>query len=404
MRHSLFTLVFLYFFTAGYGQDPLIHYNRSSLHTIMISDLEQPHGQVIQDAFTSYPLPEKFNDHHIDLRTIPKLVDEDLSKKEYKQAQQEAITHFLHTNHIAKAMVSKWFNRSKTGGFNMGLVAQRGAYNASEIEIKIAGQSERGMAMVRDAGEELIQNTFVVVNNFKYTNKEEVAKKASGILSGLSTIASLAGASDVSLVADATNVGVGVMGKGYVIKTDAYLYKLVWNEGVATQFYSDYWTDDGNLDREKVAAFNNSQLFQLEYIGMETAWADLQSTAFTKKTDIELITIATKKAADAVIAKLQRSYEVFRTKTPLMSGDPIAAKIGLKEGLEKGDRYEVLEQIITEDGQTEYKRVGVIKVHKKHIWDNRYMAEEENPSDIKYTVFKGSKNKYYSGMLIRQIN
>jgi hypothetical protein len=123
-----------------------------------------------------------------------------------------------------------------------------------------------------------------------------------------------------------------------------------------------------------------------------------------KKNDDELIAIATKKASDAVIANLQRTYEVFRTKTPLLSGDPISAKIGLKEGLEKGDKYEVLEQIINDEGKTEYKRVGVIKVEKDMIWDNRFMAGEENPSEIEYTTFRGSKSKYYAGMLIRQIN
>ncbi|HET8803817.1 MAG TPA: hypothetical protein VFM72_04510 [Aequorivita sp.] len=433
MKKFVFTVAFLCLATTHYGQDSLAHYKRSSLYTFMVSELEAPpadavanaattslstnavapeivpgspeeRNQVIEEAFTGYPLPDKFNDHNLDLRSIPQTVSSSLSKKDYRATQEAAITQFLNTNNIAKALVAKWFNRSENGGFNMNLVAERGSYNASEIDIQIARESERGMALVRDAGEELIQNTFVVVNDFKYTDKEEVAKKASGILSGLSTVASLAGAGDVSLVADAANVGVGVMGKGYVIKTDAYLFKLVWNEEVAAKFYTDYWTSDKNLDTEKVTAFENSDLFQLEFVGMETAWADLQSTAFTKKTDNELITIATKKAADAVIAKLQRSYEVFRTKTPLMSGDPLAAKIGLKEGLEKGDKYEVLEQIINDDGSTEYKRVGVIKVDKKNIWDNRYMAEEENPSEIKYTIFKGSKNKYYSGMLIRQIN
>ncbi|MGB0896264.1 MAG: hypothetical protein ACPGRW_02995, partial [Flavobacteriaceae bacterium] len=140
--------------------------------------------------------------------------------------------------------------------------------------------------------------------------------------------------------------------------------------------------------------------------GTESAIADLQSSAFTKKSDTDLISTATVKSTNKAIAKLQRKYEVFRTKTPLLSGDPITAKIGLKEGLEKGDKFEVLEQVLTDEGKTEYKRVGVIKVDKSHIWDNRYKAadEQETSDDSEnYTIFKGGKN-YYSGMLIRQIN
>lgn len=382
----------------------LNNYKRSSLYTFMISDLQQEHSQTIHDAFINYPIPDKFNNHNGQLRSLPKLVDESLSKKEINELQKDSITQFLSNNAIAKIMVAKWFNRSENGGFNMDLIAARGSYSASDIDIKIAKQSERGLAMVADAGEELIKNTFVVVNNFKYTNKEEVAKKASGLLSAVSSAASAAGAGGVSLAADAANVGVGVAGKGYVIKTDAHLYRLVWDEETAAIFYNDYWTEDADLDMEKVAAFENSSIFKLEYIGTETAWADLQSSAFTKKSDDELIAIATKKAGDAVIANLQRAYEIFRTKTPLLSGDPLSAKIGMKEGLEKGDKYEVLEQVINEEGKTEYKKIGIIKVEKNMIWDNRYMADEENPSELEYTTFSGSKNKYYAGMLIRQIN
>lgn len=391
----------------GFGQnneESLLKYKRSSLYTFMISNLQQDHSNTIQEAFISYPIPDKFNDHNGDKRTLPKLINDDLNKKDYKELQKDSITFFLTKSAIAKAMVAKWFNRSEKGGFNMDLIASRGSYNASDIDIRIARQNERGMAMVADAGEELINNTFVVVNDFKYTNKEEVAKKAAGWLNVVSSVASAAGYSTVSNVADVTTLGVGVMGKGYVIKTDAYLYRLIWDEETAAIFYNDYWTEDSDLDLDKVAAFENSDIFKLEYIGTEAAWADLQSTVFTQKNDDELIAIATKKASDAVIAKLQRSYEVFRTKTPLLSGDPISAKIGLKEGLEKGDKFEVLEQIINDEGKTEYKRVGVIKVEKGYIWDNRYMADAENTSELEYTTFKGSKNKYFSGMLIRQIN
>ena len=403
----LFTLtLFLCFCFTGFSQEEpsLANYKRSSLYTFMVSDAQQEHSQTIQDAFINYPIPDKFNNHNGELRTLPKLVDESLSKKDLKELQKDSISQFLTKNTIAKAMVAKWFNRSNEGGFNMDLIAERGSYNASDIDIKIAKQSERGLAMVADAGEELLKNTFVVVNNFKYTSKEEVANKTKGLLSVVSSAASAAGADGLSLAADATSVGVGVMGKGYVIKTDALLYKLVWNDEVAAIFYNDYWTENGALDPEKVAAFENSNIFTLEYIGTETAWADLQSTAFTQKNDDELIAVATKKATDAVIAKLQRAYEVFRTKTPLMSGDPISAKIGMKEGLEKGDKYEVLEQVINDEGKTEYKKVGLIKVEKNMIWDNRYLADEENPTELEYTTFSGSKNKYYAGMLIRQIN
>ena len=403
-------------------------YKRSSLHTVMIADDTREHSTAIQNIFINAPLIDKFNNHIVNLRMIPKSdslfaykpptiaqkkkgflskISNELNignKKQEKEFQHLAALNYLNTNNIAKTIISKWFNRSNSGGFNMNLIAERGFYNASDLDVKIANNSERGSALLADAGEALIKNTFVIVNDFKYTNKEEVAKKTKGILSTVSSVASNYGNSDLALVAETTSTGVGVLGKGYIIKTRAHLFKLVWNEEIATIFYNDFWTEDENIDLEKKKAFEETSIFKLEYVGTETSWADLQSTSLTTKTNEQLISNATIKAIDNVIAKLQRKYEVFRTKTPLLSSDPLAAKIGLKEGLEKGDKYEVLEQTLNKNGIVEYKRLGIIKVEKDHIWDNRYNADEENPSPIKHTAFSGGKKKYFAGMLIRQIN
>jgi len=403
-----FVLIFcVSFILTGYSQNDskATEYRRSSLYTLMVADSTRNFNQLIEETFINSRIPEKFNNHIVSERSVPKVYNDTLSKTDLKEAQKTVISEFLSTHDIAKLMVAKWFNRSEQGGFNMDLISERGFYSATDLDVKIAKNSERGTAMLADAGEELIKNTFVIVNNFKYTDKEEVAKKAKGLLSIVSDVAVMAGANDVASVSDAASEGIGVLGKGYVIKTDALLYRLKWNDEVASIFYNDYWTEDSNIDEEKVKAFNESNIFELEYIGTQMAWADLQSTSYTQKTDEELITVATIKASDAVTAKLQREYEVFRTKTPLLSTEPLSAKIGLKEGLEKGDKYEVLEQILNKEGKTEYKRIGVIKVDKDQIWDNRFNADEENTDKtLEYTVFKGSKNKFYPGMLIRQIN
>jgi hypothetical protein len=94
-----------------------------------------------------------------------------------------------------------------------------------------------------------------------------------------------------------------------------------------------------------------------------------------------------------------------------MTGNPITAKIGMKEGIDNGDKFEVLEQTIDpKTGLTKYESKGKITVEKDKIWDNRYnvvdgpqesqVAADKQAQDR--TTFKGGKD-YYSGMLIRQI-
>ena len=87
----------------------------------------------------------------------------------------------------------------------------------------------------------------------------------------------------------------------------------------------------------------------------------------------------------------------------------------MKEGLEAGDKFEVLEQNIDQKtGVSTYKSLGKIKVGKEMIWDNIQSTGEIPVVDpvvdpaakpapvLDRTTFSGGK-KYYSGLLIRQL-
>lgn len=397
MKRKLLFFLILASFSAGAQTNPSnVKYRRSSLYTLMIDDVGRERADVIKKAFMDYTLSEKFNNHNLDSRTI--------AMKANVKDQVENINNYLDSVGIARAVVAKWFNRDAKGAFDMKLVAERGQYNASEMDASIAKKSKKGLAILADAGEELIANTFILISDYKYVNKEEVAAKAKGGLRALSAAASFVpGAGSVSTAADATSLAATVAGKGYVVKTTSYLYQLAWNEEISTKFYNDYWMDKSSIDPKKKAEFDYSKTFDLVYIGSDVAWADVQSSVFTKKSDDELITMATNRALDAVIAKLQRNHEEFRTKTPLFSTDPLSAKIGLKEGLEAGDKYMVLEQSVDEDGKTTYEKVGQIKVNGSQIWDNRYMATGDSTKTVDRTLFdKISGKDFYPGLLIKQ--
>ena len=399
-----------------------LKYRRSSLYTIMINDEGRERNSVIKNAFGNSEMSEKFNDHNIG----PYLMEGTGGDKD----QTGLIQSYLDEKNVAKELVARWFNRDEKGNFDMNLIAERGQYNASDLNAKIAMGSKRGAALLKDAGEELIGNTFVIVYDFKYTNKANQAKKRGGFFKIVSTVASLAGADDIALIADGANLASDVVGKGYFVRTTSYLYRLVWDEETANKFYNDYWTDKTSSNEDRVKAFEKANFFKMRYVGSEVSRSNLQSTIFTSKSDNDLIEISTTKAYDKNIGKLQRTFEEFRVKTPLYKGDPISAKIGLKEGLENGDKFEVLEQLIDDEGNTRYKRIGKIKVKRGTIWDNTFLAEEARKEEEKnaatkpkkrsmfslnkknknkeekpsYTVFTGKKGVYASGMLIRQIN
>lgn len=431
-----------------------VKYRRSSLHMIMIEDAALPNAKVIKDAFISSPLPDKYNDHSLPSRSFVAakyaLTPEEkaatgakadgkgktMMKGLAKGAASSAtgglvdttntkdlplvIEKYLNANNVAKDLVAKWFGRDAKGAFNMNLIGERGMYDASALDLNKAKSTARGMASLADAGVELIGNTFVVVTRFNYVSKKEIyeatQKLANAAKTGLGSKLPSTPSNPALEAAKAEAYKKAT--EGYIVQSTSYLFQLNWNDSIEAVFYNDLWMDASNVDAKKKEAFDKTNLFTMKYIGDGKAFANVPMNLKVKRSEEELVKIATLNASDAVVAKLQRDYEVFKTKTPLFSGNPITAKIGLKEGLEPNDKFEVLEQTMDEKtGKTVYKRVGKIKVDKDLIWDNRANAGEiveETPAVDKdgkplppkpvldCTTFKGG-SKFYAGMLIRQI-
>lgn len=380
---------------------PNLKYRRSSVYTLMINDTSRAGYGYILSAFGDHRLPQKFNNHNVG----PYLIEGKGGSRD-EQAQINTIKEFVNENQLAKKLVAKWFNRSVNGGFNMDLISKRGYYNASDLDVALAQSSQRGIALLADAGEELINNTFILVSDYHFTNKEEVAKKVNAGLGFVAALAEASGEDKFAKDLNKVSKQIDYVGKGFVIKTRTYLFQLEWNEGIANQFYSQYWTTDENLDPARINAFNNSDIFKMKFVGYQAATADLQTTKSTKKSNAQLIQQATVRAQNKAIAKLERTYEQFRTKTPLFSTSPLTAKIGKKEGIRKNDKFEVLEQVLDKEGRTRYKRRAVITAIPSKIWDNTYGADEDpnNTQTITATHFKGNAKGLYEGMLIRQMN
>ena len=401
-----------------------VKYRRSSLHTMLVEGDKFPNKEVVEKAFANAPFPDKYNDHNIGQKTFDPakypLTKEEQAlyiKEPSKAAKMAAnaagyeittemqelpykIKKFLEQEKVGNKIVAKWFNRATDGSFDMSMIQERGFYNASEMEANIAKGSARGTASIADAGIELLGNTFVVVSRFNYVSNEVAAAKirdAAVIAANALPAGQAAGVKAAEEVYNRTK-------EGYSVWATSYLYKLVWNDSVEAVFYNDLWMDKSNSSAAKKAAFDNSNLFKLEFVGDEKAVGLVTFSGKEKRTEAQIIELATVRVIDAVYAKLQKKYDVFKVKTPLYSGEPITSKIGMKEGLEGGEKFEVLEQTLDpKTGLTKYVSKGTIVADKALIWDNRYNAGEAPAAGaIDRTTFKGGK-KFSSGMLIREI-
>ncbi len=389
MKVAIYCIGWLFFLTVhatGYGQGKEsrnVDYLRSSLYLDLIS-LEEDFGDQIPQILDNMPFPDKYNNHNFDKTESTSFlkVMEGYSRVTADVDLDKLFQNYIDDSNLENRLVASWFNRMRDGTFDMELVAERGFYDASLLEANLAQQSIRGRASLADAGENLIKNTFVVLG-LMYVNGNH---------------------------------------KKFAIGSNVRLYRLNWDEEKAAQFYKDYWISRGSFSLKKRKAFEQMDIFNLEFIGSQSNTEVIKVSRqapilelpdrryFSARLprqieDKERFKTIVTRHFDEVYANLQKKYPVFRVVTPLLSTEPLTAQIGMKEGLQGGEKFEVLEQILDEEtGQTTLKRKGTIKVVSGKVWDNRYNAGEEGAaSKIGSTEFQG-KGNYYPGMLIRQID
>ena len=385
------------------AQETDANYRRSSIYSVLVNHTDQQFASEIKEAFLQIPVPDKFNDHNLSVKVLN--LDKKLSGAS-SEKENPLITEFLNNNKVASRLVGRWFNRDFfTGQCNMELVKERGLYNATEFDKQLASRSARGMAMLQDAGEDLIGNTFVLVNDIRYVDKNKGAKTASSILKVFGSIAAAYTGTNIDDLTD--NIGDMVETiKGFKVKINTFLYKLEWSDDIATQFYQDQYgavpdpTKKANFD----AARGN---YKLKYVGkVESSGGTTSFLGINEDQPVVMVRKACQRAIDENVVDLQRNYEEFRTKSPLVSVEPITAYIGMKEGVTEKSKFEVLEVVELENGKHKYNHVGVIQPIENLIWDNRFMAAEEGAREatLGFTTFRKVSGKDFSkGMLIREM-
>lgn len=429
------------------GDQESLSYRRNSLCTFFVSsnssDIKGVQN-VINDVYENYEISGKYNNHNLADRIVNldhvvgyKIYEKKMNKKNRgsfgkilasslaatisingrtlsDNSADEEVNHttiipaklmaYVQQNHIASKLLAKWFNAStvihEDGSiYDMQLILERGAYNATELERLKAKETIRGEAILKDAGIELINNTYVSFTFFDFVSISSLAKRNSNAM-GWNTLFKQAKASSV----------ISSGKSGYIIKARTYLFHLIWNKEMENLFLSKYY----NQPLEKLLS---SDEFQLEFMGMQDD-CNWFTQGVDNSFDISKNGPAARQAAiraiDLSLYKLMEEYEDFRVKTPLIDveKDKISAFIGSKEGVNPDSKFEVLERVFNEKKEEfSYKRVGTLKVDKDKIWENRYSIDgvetdgelffSTNPT-IDRTYFKGSIGNLAPGMLIRQ--
>lgn len=396
--------------------DSVFLYRRGSICSFMIGHRDLQYANEIEKAFNEMPVPDKYNDHNLGKKVFytseKKLKMKDLDKhsgfKVNESSDQEQMNDydiFLQKQYIASRLVAKWFNRKKnTGTCDVDLIHERGLYNASEAEKRLASQTIRKSAMLMDAGEELIGSTFVLINDIRYIDKSKGSAAIGGVVSAVTKVSAAINGADLTDTPDLGDLIATY--KGFNVKIKTYLYQLTWDEPIAYYFYDNIYTEVP--DESKKENFeNNRGKFSLVYLGMqESSGKDISFAGINESEPQQMVRKACQRALDENIANLQKNFDAFKIKAPLLGINPLTCEIGKKEGVSESSRYEVLEAVQDPEGRIHYERVGIIRPVKGAIWDNRYMAKEEGAenANLGVTTFERVSGKDFDqGMLVREI-
>jgi len=414
-----------------------LDYNRSSLHLVLIDQGEYFGNKYLREAFFEHAFPDNYDHHTIedsilfisDYMTYQERIQRDQERRkktptilktnagnltkgitevmgEDDELINEFVDKYIDEKEVARKLVAKWFLRDSMGTFSMEEIMKRGDYNASILEARTAENSAMGYNLLGDAGIELVNNTFVLFTNLNLVDNDPFINALNSKTSGRWN--TMKKGRFGSLANKVKSKVEDKLQKGYTIWTTGYLYRLKWTKEIENRFFSELWISRDDIDEERKARFGETDMFELEFTGYTYAQSLVTEKLIQEEEEETIVTRATMRNVESCFAKLQKQYDEFKPIVPLLSTDPLSARIGKKEGLEGNEKFEVLE--IAEDPDTGIQtlsRIKTIKVDKNKIWDNRFgavgLSESLGEKQLDRTHFKGGSSKIIKGMLVRQI-
>lgn len=358
-------------------------YDRNAL-TIIGLKSDSPLADPIARMIDTIKITDKFYDNEIGFRTIPfnpvvSLFDKVQQEKTFKTD----MVKLLNEKKVGQAIVAKWFNRQPDGTFNTSVLKERGVYNSDDSDLSIATASKRGESAMMDAGLGLVDHSYILVLGFsnlttmdEYYTKTE-AKPEAHTMNGV---------------------------KGDLI---GLLYKLNFNDSVSSVFFQDMWVSKTTTDSKARIARFDATTFPL--VPVKNLIMPVQSTQYNpgqslapkeQKTQTQLIRDMVNSSMRNVMNQLTFQVSEFKVKAQIYKTNPIAVKIGKKEGLGFDQRYFVFENRETRKGEKFSSRRGIIK--SMSVADNRTVISGETQPSYFYQVAGGKIDNM--GMFVEQRN
>jgi len=270
---------------------------------------------------------------------------------------------------IGRKIVAKWFNRQANGMMSLDYIHQSGLYNATDQDVKMAVAAKRGDAFLKDAGQNLVNKTSVLIL-VPYDVKSKEDKDS----------------------------------RRWDCSYDMFCFQLVFTPEVVANFYNVWPYEDDNpaVKQSKVAAFDtlNFKFTEIQSKPFQSASSSDIITKLKKtKTFDELAAELVNKMYESSTFSLDKSIEDFRVKTKVSKIHPTRAKIGKKEGLKCDQQFFVYQYKYDEATKVVTPERQAVVRATKNIADNRTIATGSSPESEFYYTFGGTIEE---GMILQQ--
>lgn len=377
------------------GADGEYFYMRSSLEMVYIESENFPNKELVDESWNDYmdPMknfPNQYNKHGANIGKVPMGGNSQVSDAE----MAKLIMAYIERNKVANKLIMRWFNYNSNGQIaydnsnpenpdamiNMQTIFERGYYtvNAGDENVSMTSLLRDRDTQIKELSMKLLPFTFMTFTKFEFYENEPVAR---GVRNAAVALAQTAYDNAIKSGADqkmarfkydlavlAADAVYNATKDGYTLKSNTWLYKLVWDEETESYFNNEVLRNPRLLE--------TSNKFKMEYVDCQSNKSTV-IISFTRSFE-EIINLTMVRNLNKVFFELQKRNDVFKVWTPLLdfyslvsprleapitvNGKVITAQIGTKEGLRGGEQFAVVD----EDGNF----YGYAIAQKGKVWDN----------------------------------
>ncbi len=266
--------------------------------------------------------------------------------------------------YVAPAIVDIWFPfDSVSNTRTIEVVAQRGLFDATDVDVLNARASQRGEAILKDAGIHLLNRSYIAVYDFY--NIKRVRTRDS---------------------------------EGYEGSCNVYLFRLDWNAATETRFFNLWDNSSASWEMDFSVKEVASIVRKTQLRGVRKVQSRRGLAALVMQPDEVMFAGLAESLMDNAAVYQAKANDDFKVKTGLVATRPLRAPIGTKEGVHVDQRYFAYELNQRGDGSVREVRKGVIRA-TNNIVNNSKMATGATGNSEFYQTYGRTLKE---GMLLKQ--